>query len=110
MRKIFEKRLFFRADMAGLGKYHMGGCGRIGVYRVNSTVSFRHSDDHHGDVDPRSDGELRHQTRSGTLVGRPGGKRTFCFLCSFANFVSIFGNIIISREQLGILSIIGKHP
>ena len=30
-----EKRPFFRADMAGLGKYHMGGYGRIGVYRVN---------------------------------------------------------------------------
>ena len=23
-------------DMAGLGKYHMGGYGRIGVYRVNN--------------------------------------------------------------------------
>ena len=31
-----EKRPFFRAAMAGLGKYHMGGYGRIGVYRVNS--------------------------------------------------------------------------
>ena len=30
-----EKRQFFRADMAGLGKYCMGGYGRIGVYRVN---------------------------------------------------------------------------
>ena len=30
-----EKRPFFRADMAGLGKYHTGGFGRIGVYRVN---------------------------------------------------------------------------
>ena len=29
-----EKRPFFRADMAGLGKYHTGGYGRIGVYRV----------------------------------------------------------------------------
>ena len=29
-----EKRPFFRAAMAGLGKYHMGGYGRIGVYRV----------------------------------------------------------------------------
>ena len=29
-----EKQLFFRAAMAGLGKYHMGGYGRIGVYRV----------------------------------------------------------------------------
>ena len=32
--KILEKRLFFRADMAGLGKYCTGGYGRIGVYRV----------------------------------------------------------------------------
>ena len=32
-----EKRPFFRADMAGLGKYHTGGFGRIGVYRVNVT-------------------------------------------------------------------------
>ena len=31
---FFEKRLFFRADMAGLGKYHTGGYGRIWVYRV----------------------------------------------------------------------------
>ena len=30
-----EKRPFFRADMAGLGKYCMGGYGQIGVYRVN---------------------------------------------------------------------------
>ena len=28
-----EKQPFFRAAMAGLGKYHMGGYGRIGVYR-----------------------------------------------------------------------------
>ena len=34
-----EKRSFFRADMAGLGKYHMGGYGRIGVYRVNEDDS-----------------------------------------------------------------------
>ena len=33
--KFMEKRPFFRADMAGLGKYCMGGYGRIGVYRVN---------------------------------------------------------------------------
>ena len=32
--KIQEKRLFFQADMAGLGKYSMGGNGRIGVYRA----------------------------------------------------------------------------
>ena len=30
--KVFEKQLFFQVDMAGLGKYHMGGFGRIGVY------------------------------------------------------------------------------
>ena len=34
MWKFLEKRPFFWADMAGLGKYHMGGYGRIGVYRV----------------------------------------------------------------------------
>ena len=34
MWKILEKRPFFRADMAGLGKYHTGRYGRIGVYRV----------------------------------------------------------------------------
>ena len=28
------KRPFFWAAMAGFGKYHMGGYGRIGVYRV----------------------------------------------------------------------------
>ena len=32
--KILEKWPFFRADLAGLGKYHTGGYGRIGVYRV----------------------------------------------------------------------------
>ena len=36
MWKIWEKRLFFRVDIAGLGKYHTGGYGRIGVYRVRS--------------------------------------------------------------------------
>ena len=29
-----EKRPFFRADMAGLGKYSIGGYGRIGVHRA----------------------------------------------------------------------------
>ena len=29
-----EKRPFFRAATAGLGKYRTGGYGRIGVYRV----------------------------------------------------------------------------
>ena len=37
-----EKRPFFRAAMAGLGKYHMGGYGRIGVYRVNLYYSKGH--------------------------------------------------------------------
>ena len=36
MWKILEKRPFFRADTAGLGKYCTGGYGRIGVYRVIS--------------------------------------------------------------------------
>ena len=31
MWKNMEKRPFFRAAMAGLGEYHMGGHGRIGV-------------------------------------------------------------------------------
>ena len=31
----FGKMTFFREDMAGLGKYHTGGYGQIGVYRVN---------------------------------------------------------------------------
>ena len=31
--KIWEKRPFFRADTAGLGKNCMGGYGRFGVYR-----------------------------------------------------------------------------
>ena len=35
MWKNMEKRPFFRAAMAGLGKYRTGGYGRIGVYRVN---------------------------------------------------------------------------
>ena len=33
MWKFLEKRPFFRADTAGLGKYCTGGYGRIGVYR-----------------------------------------------------------------------------
>ena len=36
MWKNMEKRPFIRVAMAGLGKYHMGGDGRIGVYRVNA--------------------------------------------------------------------------
>ena len=35
-----EKRPFFWADMAGLGKYCMGGYGRIGVYRVREDVKI----------------------------------------------------------------------
>ena len=31
---FFGKTAVFPADMAGLGKYSMGGYGRIGVYRV----------------------------------------------------------------------------
>ena len=33
-----QKRPLFRAAMAGLGKYHIGGYGQIGVYRVNHYV------------------------------------------------------------------------
>ena len=40
--KKTKKRPFkFRPDMAGLGKYSMGGYGRIGVYRVNYNISGR---------------------------------------------------------------------
>ena len=41
MWKFLEKRPFFRADMAGLGKYCTGGYGRIGVYRVNQEICGR---------------------------------------------------------------------
>ena len=38
MLNVLEKRPFcFRTDMAGLGKYHMGGYGLIGVYRDKVT-------------------------------------------------------------------------
>ena len=37
--KNMENRPFFRADMAGLGKYCTGGYGRIGVYRVKMSVT-----------------------------------------------------------------------
>ena len=37
-----EKRPFFRAAMAGLGKYRMGGYGRIGVYRVKLMIHFNY--------------------------------------------------------------------
>ena len=30
-----ETKLFFQVAMAGLGKYRMGGCGRIRVYMVS---------------------------------------------------------------------------
>ena len=38
MLKFLEKWPFFRADMAGLGKFGTGGYGQIGVYRVNNSV------------------------------------------------------------------------
>ena len=38
---FLEKRPFFRADMAGLGKYHTGGYGRIGVYRDNVRIAMK---------------------------------------------------------------------
>ena len=38
--EIFGKTAFFRADMAGLGKYCMGGYGRIGVYRVKVSENW----------------------------------------------------------------------
>ena len=34
MEKYGEKKPFFRSAMAGMGKYHMGGYGRIGVHRI----------------------------------------------------------------------------
>ena len=40
MWKCFEKWPFFRADMAGLGKYSMGRDGRIGVHRVNNQLKL----------------------------------------------------------------------
>ena len=42
---IFGKRQFFRADMAGLGKYHTGGYGRIGVYRIKLTSFVKETAD-----------------------------------------------------------------
>ena len=44
MWKNLEKRPFFRADMARLGKYCKGGYGRIGVYRVKQRISDKHID------------------------------------------------------------------
>ena len=41
---FFFKWPFFRADMAGLGIYHMGGFGRIGVYRVNTDQATKSND------------------------------------------------------------------
>ena len=35
---IWKNGRFFRADMAGLGKYHTGGYGRIGVYRFKGPI------------------------------------------------------------------------
>ena len=36
-----EKQLFFRATMAGLGKYRTDVYGRIGVYRVKVAVTCK---------------------------------------------------------------------
>ena len=44
---FWKKRPFFRADMAGLGKYCMGGYGRIGVYRDGAGERFMRADDWH---------------------------------------------------------------
>ena len=38
-----EKQQFFRAATAGLGKFHTGGYGRIGVYRVKPYSKFQDS-------------------------------------------------------------------
>ena len=38
--KIWKNQPFFRADMAGLGKYCIGGYGQIGVYRVKVTRGY----------------------------------------------------------------------
>ena len=35
-----EKRPFFRAATAGLGKYHTDGHSRIGVYRINPKFTY----------------------------------------------------------------------
>ena len=35
-----EKRPFFRAAMAEMGKYSMGGYGRIGVHRVKDQRTY----------------------------------------------------------------------
>ena len=35
---FWKKLPFFGADIAGLGKYHTGGYGRIGVYRVKMCI------------------------------------------------------------------------
>ena len=50
MWKLLEKRPFFRADMAGLGKYCTGGYGRIGVYRVKENFQALLSNDCWEDV------------------------------------------------------------
>ena len=42
-----EKRLFFLAAMARLGKYCMGGYGLIGVYRVKVIVILSFSEHKH---------------------------------------------------------------
>ena len=40
MWKFSEKRPFFQADMAGLGKCSVGRYGRIGVHRVNIPYEY----------------------------------------------------------------------
>ena len=49
LEKCGKKQLFFLAAMAGLGKYCMGGYGRIGIYRVKKThdnISFSYPGRH----------------------------------------------------------------
>ena len=38
--KMWKYRPFFQAEMAGLGKYSTGRCGRIGVYMYVITTFF----------------------------------------------------------------------
>ena len=76
-----EKRPFFRAATAGLGKYHTGGYGRIGVYRVYRQIvtnvgpltllvcrASRPPNPLH--MDPRPTPELR------TVVGKVSAEKT----------------------------------
>ena len=70
MWKFSEKTPFFRADMAGLGKYHMGGYGRIGVYRVK-VRSTPISKNYH----------LRHRSVCFLLQDRSNNKFRNCRVC-----------------------------